>query len=141
MKKYRDISQNLLRYIPYFEQKKGQKNYQIYQGEQNTNSVAIPVYESTLLSFVKEVQRTGLVDRNYVYALSRNGIRTHEDEMRALDRVEFKDIELIYAIMAKYVLGGMTKGMLWSEAVENGTFLKCLQKLKEVLNVWDAPLA
>ena len=58
----------------------------------------------------------------------------------ALDRVEFKDIELIYAIMAKYVLGGMTKGMLWSEAVENGTFLKCLQKLKEVLNVWDAPL-
>jgi len=35
----------------------------------------------------------------------------------------------------------MTKGMLWSEAVENGTFLKCLQKLKEVLNVWDAPLA
>lgn len=96
MKKYRDISQSLLRYIPYFEQKKGQKNYQIYQGEQNTNSVAIPVYESTLLSFVKEVQRTGLVDRNYVYALSRNGIRTHEDEMRALDRVEFKDIELIY---------------------------------------------
>ena len=80
MKKYRDISQSLLRYIPYFEQKKGQKNYQIYQGEQNTNSVAIPVYESTLLSFVKEVQRTGLVDRNYVYALSRNGIRTHEDE-------------------------------------------------------------
>ena len=141
MKKYRDISQSLLRYIPYFEQKTGQKNYQIYQGEQNTNSVAIPVYESTLLSFVKEVQRTGLVDRNYVYALSRNGIRTHEDEMRALDRVEFKDIELIYAIMAKYVLGGMTKGMLWSEAVENGTFLKCLQKLKEVLNVWDAPLA
>ena len=141
MKKYRDISQSLLRYITYFEQKKGQKNYQIYQGEQNTNSVAIPVYESTLLSFVKEVQRTGLVDRNYVYALSRNGIRTHEDEMRALDRVEFKDIELIYAIMAKYVLGGMTKGMLWSEAVENGTFLKCLQKLKEVLNVWDAPLA
>ena len=141
MKKYRDISQSLLRYIPYFEQKKGQKNYQIYQGEQNTNSVAIPVYESTLISFVKEVQRTGIVDRNYVYALSRNGIRTHEDEMRALDRVEFKDIELIYAIMAKYVLGGMTKGMLWSEAVENGTFLKCLQKLKEVLNVWDAPLA
>ena len=141
MKKYRDISQSLLRYKQYNEQKKGQKNYQIYQGEQNTNSVAIPVYESTLLSFVKEVQRTGLVDRNYVYALSRNGIRTHEDEMRALDRVEFKDIELIYAIMAKYVLGGMTKGMLWSEAVENGTFLKCLQKLKEVLNVWDAPLA
>ena len=82
-----------------------------------------------------------ITDYNYVYALSRNGIRTHEDEMRALDRVEFKDIELIYAIMAKYVLGGMTKGMLWSEAVENGTFLKCLQKLKEVLNVWDAPLA
>ena len=113
----------------------------MYRGEQNTNSIAIPVYESTLLSFVKEVQRTGLVDRNYVYVLSRNGIRTYADEMIALDRVEFRNIELIYAIMAKYVLGGMTKGIMWSEAVENGTFLKCLQKLKEVLNVWDVPLA
>lgn len=31
MKKYRDISQSLLRYIPYFEQKKGLKNT-VYQG-------------------------------------------------------------------------------------------------------------
>lgn len=61
--------------------------------------------------------------------------------MRLLERVGFRDIELIYAIMAKYVLSRMTKGIMWSETVENGTFIKCVLKLKEVLNVWDAPLA
>ena len=44
-------------------------------------------------------------------------------------------------IMAKYVLGGMTKGKLWSEAVENGVFLQALLKIKELLEVWDKPLA
>lgn len=142
MKKYRDVSQELLRYIPYFEQKQGQKNYNLYRGEQQSETtVAIPVYESTLLSFVKEVQKTGLIDRNYVYVLSRYGIRNHEDEIRVIRQAEFKDIEVLYAVMAKYVLGGMTKGLMWSQAVENGAFLMCLLKLKEVLNVWDAPLA
>lgn len=142
MRKYRDVSEQLLRYIPYFEGKQGQKNYNLYRGEdQNEHTVAIPVYEGTLLAFVKEVQKTGLVDRNYVYVLSRYGIRTHEDEVRVVNHAEFKDIEVIYAVMAKYVLGGMTKGLVWAQAVENGIFLLCLTKLKEVLNVWDAPLA
>lgn len=142
MKKYRDVSQDLLRYIPYFEEKQGQKNYNLYRGEeQSEHTVAIPVYEGTLLSFVNEVRRTGLVDRNYVYVLSRYGIRRPEDEIRAVNQAEFKDIEVIYAVMAKYVLGGMTKGLMWSQAVEKGVFLMCLTKLKEVLNVWDAPLA
>ena len=61
--------------------------------------------------------------------------------MRVLERVGFRDIELIYAIMAKYVLSRMTKGIMWSETVENCTFIKCVLKRKEVLNVWDAPLA
>lgn len=142
MRKYRDAGEQLLRYIPYFEGKQGQKNYNLYRGEsQSDNTVAIPVYEGTLLSFVKEVQKTGLIDRNHVYVLSRYGIRTHEDEVRVIERAEFKDIEVIYAVMAKYVLGGMTKGLMWAQAVENGIFLLCLTKLKEVLNVWDAPLA
>ena len=104
-------------------------------------SVPIPIYDSTLLAFVKEVQKTGLVDRNYVYVLSNHGIRKPADELPAVQRAEFKDIEVIYAVMAKYVLGGMTRGSMWSQAVENGTFLECLKKLKEVLNVWEHPLA
>ena len=50
-----------------------------------------------------------------------------------IEQVEFKDIEIIFAIMAKYVLGGMTKGILWSQAVENGVFFHGLKKIKELL--------
>lgn len=142
MQKYRGKSENLLRYIPYFEQKLGQKNYDIYEADgEIKNSVSIPVYDSTLLAFVKEVQKTGLVDRNYVYVLSNYGIRRTEDELPTVARAEFKDIGVIYAVMAKYVLGGMTKGMMWSQAVEKGIFLECLKRLKTVLNVWEHPLA
>lgn len=142
MQKYREKSESLLRYIPYFEQKIGQRNYDIYQGSgEMKTSVPIPIYDSTLLAFVKEVQKTGLVDRNYVYVLSNHGIRKPADELPAVQRAEFKDIEVIYAVMAKYVLGGMTRGSMWSQAVENGIFLECLKKLKEVLNVWEHPLA
>lgn len=142
MQKYRGKSENLLRYIPYFEQKLGQKNYDIYEADGKIkNSVSIPVYDSTLLAFVKEVQKTGLVDRNYVYVLSNYGIRRAEDELPTVARAEFKDIGVIYAVMAKYVLGGMTKGMMWSQAVEKGIFLECLKRLKTVLNVWEHPLA
>ena len=133
MQKYRGKSENLLRYIPYFEQKLGQKNYDIYEADgEIKNSVSIPVYDSTLLAFVKEVQKTGLVDRNYVYVLSNYGIRRAEDELPTVARAEFKDIGVIYAVMAKYVLGGMTKGMMWSQAVEKGIFLECLKRLKTV---------
>lgn len=142
MEKYRGKSEGLLRYIPYFEQRIGQKNYAMYDGDgEMKSSVAIPVYDSTLLAFVKEVQKTGLIDRNYVYVLSNYGVRRPEHELPAVERAEFKDIGLIYAVMAKYVLGGMTKGIMWSQAVENGVFLACLKRLKEVLNVWEGPLA
>ena len=105
------------------------------------NSVPIPVYDSTLLGFVKEMQGTGLMNRNYVYTFSRYGIRTEQDERDHIQRVELKEIEVVIDIMAKYVLGGMTKGILWSRAVENGIFLLGLKKIKELLEVWDEPLA
>ena len=105
------------------------------------HSVPIPVYDGTLLGFVKEMQGTGLMNRNYVYTFSKYSIRTEKDELAMIDRVELKEIEIVFDIMAKYVLGGMTKGILWSRAVENGVFLLGLKKIKELLDIWDEPLA
>lgn len=142
VKKYRAIMGNLFRYIPWLEEKSGVKMVQNYQGDNMPgNSVPIPVYDSTLLGFVKEMQGTGLMNRNYVYTFSRYGIRTEQDERDQIQRVELKEIEVVIDIMAKYVLGGMTKGILWSRAVENGIFLLGLKKMKELLEVWDEPLA
>ena len=142
IEKYRAAMGNLFRYIPWFEDRVGERAVQNYSGADSPgSSVPIPVYDSTLLAFVKEMQRTGLFDRNYVYTYSRCKIRNSQDELKIIGQTEFKEIEVIFAIMAKYVLGGMTKGVLWSEAVENGVFYYGLMKVKELLNVRDKPLA
>lgn len=134
IEKYRAKFENAFRYLPWFEERIGEKVVQNYNGaDKPGNSVPIPVYDSTLLAFVKEMQRTGLFDRNYIYTYSRCKLRNAHDELQMIDQVEFKDIEIIFAIMAKYVLGGMTKGILWSEAVENGVFFYGLKKIKELL--------
>ncbi|MGN0376741.1 MAG: hypothetical protein ACI4ED_03820 [Suilimivivens sp.] len=141
IQKYRVIFDKLFRYIPWFTQKQGMKISHLYDGEGSDTSMPITVYDSTLLAFVKEMQATGLINRNYVYVFSRNSIRTLQDELNWIDRAELKNIEDIFGIMAKYILGGMTKGNLWTQAVEDGVFLKALLKIKELLEVYDQPLA
>lgn len=142
MDKYRMIFKDLFRYIPWFEQRKGLKTFKLYSGENLPgNSVAIPVYDSTLLAFVKEMQKSGLMDRNYVYIYSRLGLKNVQDELRAIEAAELKDMEVILGIMAKYVLGGMTKGNMWNQAEEEGIFYYSLLKIKDLLDVWDQPLA
>ena len=136
VKKYRETMGNLFRYIPWFEEKSGMKTVQTYSGNDSpSNSVPILVYDSTLLAFVKEMQKTGLMNRNYVYVYTRCKIKNVGDELRAIEKTELKDIEVIFAVMSKYVLGGMTKGILWSQAVENDVFLHALRRLKELLEV------
>ncbi len=135
---YRRKLGNAFRYIPWLEEKSGGKMVQGYEGNDKlSHTIQIPVYDSTLLSFVKEMQRTGLMDRNYVYIYSRNGIKTVKDELRLIENAELEDIENIFGVMAKYVLGGLTKGILWSTAVENGVFLAGLKKIKKLLDFWD----
>lgn len=142
MNKYREIFKDLFRYIPWFEQKKGMKAFKLYSGDNlPSNSVSIPVYDSTLLAFVKEMQRSGLMDRNYVYVYSRLGLKTVQDEINAIESAGLKDMDVILGIMAKYVLGGMTKGTLWTQAEEEGIFYYSLLKIKDLLDVWDQPLA
>lgn len=142
IQKYRVKFEPLFRYIPWLEQKKGAKTSGIYQGDgMPEKSVPVPVYDGTLLSFVKEMQATGLMDRNYVYVISRNNLRSAKDELCRIESAQLKDIEDIAGILAKYILGGMTKGKLWSEGVENGVYLAALLKIKDLLDVWDEPLA
>ena len=105
------------------------------------HSIGFLVYDSTLMSFVKEVQKTTMMDRNYPYVYSRNGIHDSDDELYAISHAQIQDIPVILGILSKYILGGMTKGVLWTQGVENGVFLESLLKLKELLEVWDKPLA
>lgn len=114
IQKYRQAVGNIFRYLPWLEEKSGNNMVRHYQGNNvPKKSIPIPVYDSTLLGFVKDMNATGLMDRNYVYTFSRNRIRSEQDELRIISKAELKNIEVIFDIMAKYVLGGMTKGGLW----------------------------
>ena len=142
IQKYTAVFKNLFRYIPWLIEKKGQNTSHIYENEElNRSSIPVRVYDSTLLSLVKELNATGLMSRNYVYTFSRNMLRTVQDEKRWIAAAQLKNIEDVFDIMAKYVLGGMTRGNLWTDAIENGIFLDALIKIKELLEVHDGPLA
>ncbi len=139
---YKGEVQKYLKYIPWFEEKAGVQVSSIYSGEDiKAHSVAFPVYDSTLMSFVKEMSKSKFMDKNYPYVYSRNRIRTVQDEKKMIERATIRDINVLGGILSKYVLGGMTKGTLWSTAVTEGIFLDILLKLKEIIEFWDKPLA
>lgn len=138
---YKPDVEKLIRYLPWLEEKAGKNVSETFEGSGiKESSITFPVYDSTLMSFIKEVQRTKLLDRNYVYVYSRNRIRTVSDELRVIDRSGIKDMDTLKGILSKYVMGGMTKGRLWTEAVQNRVFLNVIKKMKENIEFWDKPM-
>lgn len=142
IEEYKPDVERLIRYLPWLEQKAGGSVSQNFTDSGiGENSIPFPVYDSTLLSFIKEVQRTTLLDRNYQYIYSRHRIRTLEDEQRAIAQADITRMDVLKGILSKYVMGGMTKGRLWSDAVKDRIFLNCIKKMKENVELWDKPLA
>lgn len=138
---FRPDVEKLARYLPWLESKMGTSVQQSYSGSGiEVNSISFPVYDSTLMSFVKEAQRTKLMDRNYRYVYSRNKIRTLQDELRIIEKCTIQEMDVLKGILSKYVMGGMTKGRMWSEAVETGVFLYVLKRMKANLDFWDTPV-
>lgn len=139
---YRSDVELLIKYIPWFESKKGTNVSSQYSGDGLSKSTfTFPVYETMLLNFINDVQKTALIDANYAYAYSGNNIYTVEDEFKVIEEAALKNANVLCSILSKYVLGGMTKGTVWSTGVENGIFLAVLKKMKLLLDIWDAPLA
>lgn len=142
LSEHRADVERLLNYLPWLESKEGSSVSRIYDGDgSQKTSLSFPVYETMLMNFVNEASKTSLMDKNYAYAYSGYSIRTVEDEKEAIEAATVKDAEVLCGILSKYVMGGMTKGVLWNQAVENGVFLAILRKMKKLLDIWDAPLA
>ena len=135
---YKPDIERLSKYIPYFQSKGAKDVMNQYEADQNTTgSLVFPIYDSTLMSFVKEVKNTKLINPNYVYVYSRKRMRSVKDEIGEIDHVTLRDFDVLTAILSKYVLKGMIKASLWTEAVEYKLFLKVLLKMKELVDFWD----
>lgn len=138
---YKPDVEKLIRYLPWLEEKAGSSVAETFEGSGiKDNSITFPVFDGTLMSFIKDVQRTGLLDRNYPYIYSQYGIRTVKDELNAISRADIKEMNILKGILSKYVLGGMTKARLWTEAVTNRIFLSVIRKMKENIEFWDKPM-
>ena len=139
LEKYRSDIMELSRYLPWLESKKGQDVGGRYEpGEGKANTISVPTYDSTLLAFVKKVQKTGFYKKHYIYTYSRNHLKTAEDEHRLIDRCNIMEIELIGDILTNYCMKGMTKAYMWTEGVKNGVFFHAVSRMKELVDFWSA---
>ena len=119
----------LSKYLNWMEKKVGQEVHSYYEGDGDYKLIQIPVYDSTLLAFVKDAGKTKLIDKNYRYVYTRYRIKTVEDELRLLRHAHLKDIDLFKAVLSKYIITGRSRGIVWSEGMEQGVFLELLRRM------------
>lgn len=135
---FRQDANKLFRYLPWLSQKTGQSTFNTFKEEGIAqNSIAFPVYDSTLLGFVREAQGTCFMDRNHVYVYSRKQLKTYQDELRLIEKATIRDMDELAGILSHYILGGRTKALLWSDGVKNGVYLALLHKIKDIFEFWE----
>ena len=138
LESYTQAVRPLRPYLPWLEQSAGKRASSIYSGQDiGVNSVSFPVYDGTLLNFVREATKSPLMDRNYAYVYTRHRIRTHQEERDIIQKAGWKEWDILRGILSKYVLGGRTKGNLWSEAVSERIFYLVLKQMQEIIEFWD----
>lgn len=131
----------LLRYLPWLEKNAGGAVSMNYNNQElGEHSITFPVYDGTLMSFVREAQQTSLMDRNYQYVYTRNRIRTHREERKMIEKATWRDWNILCGIFSKYVLGGRVKATLWNEAVQERIFYLVLRQMKDIIEFWDKPI-
>jgi len=141
IQEYKEVVTPLLRYVPWLEKNAGKSGSTNYRGQSFTeHTMSFPVYDSTLLGFIKEASNSVLMDRNYRYVYTRNFIKTHEDERRVIAAAGVKEWDILRGILSKYVLEGRIRGALWSEGVQEGIFLMVLEQMRKIIEYWDKPL-
>ena len=125
-----------MKYLSWLQNVSGTATSSIFSGEGiDKSSLTVPVYDSTLLNFVKEVKKTDFLNRNYVYTFSRYRMKTEKDELRVIEACSLQDITVLGDILSKYVIKGDVKGAMWAEGVQNGVYLAVLLKMKELMEI------
>lgn len=129
----------LLSYLPWLEQHAGETGGTLYKEQGiSEHSLSFPVYDATLLRFVKEAGKSSLMDRNYRYVYVRNRLTTHEEEKALIGKTSWRTWDQLKGILSWYVLGGRVKALLWSEGVKEGIYLLVLRRMQEIAEKLEA---
>ncbi|MCR5033449.1 MAG: hypothetical protein K6A92_11390 [Lachnospiraceae bacterium] len=140
IEKYRADVQKMDRYITYLSSKRDQAVMQNYEGDSTGGPSTVmhfPVYDSGLMTFVKEAQNTVFMDRNYPYVYSRYRIKGVEDERRLIEQADVKTFDVLCGILSRYVLLGQRRSSVWADGVKEGIFLDIILKMQSIITYWD----
>lgn len=133
VEEYREDLTRLLKYLPFLEKKGGKDVQNFYEGDGEHKVIPVPVYDSTLLAFVKEAKQTKFMNRNYPYIYRKWKMPNPNAERIAMESATIRDIDLFRGIMSKYVLEGQTRSVMWTMAVEERIFVTALKKLHSLI--------
>lgn len=133
---YTDDVMKLDKYLRWLNENSGTNASTLYKKDGvSDSSMSFPVYDSTLLSFIKVVKSTKFINPNYVYTYSSHRIRNAEEELELIERCTIQEIGVLGDILSKYVLKGETKGSVWSEGLKSGVYLAIVKQLKKVVGI------
>lgn len=133
IEEYKEDLTKLLRYLPYLEKRGGKDVANYYEGDGEQKVIPVPVYDSTLLAFVKEAKNTKFMNRNYPYVYRKWHMPTPNAERVAMESATIRDMDLFRGIISRYVLEGMRKATMWTIAVEERIFVTALVKLRSLI--------
>ena len=138
VEKYSKDVKELSRYLDYLNSKKGAMAGSYNDpSEGKKTTIMVPTYDSSLLSFVKCAQNSAFLDRNYLYTYKRLNMRDDQDEIRQIERTQIMEIEVLGAILSKYIIKGQTQARMWTEGVKNGVMYAAVAKMKELIEFWS----
>ncbi len=136
--RYKDDVQTLVPYLNWLDEHTQKQVAESYTNSELSHSMPFPVYDSTLLSFVRQAQQTGMMNRNYSYVFTRNHLVNYKDELEFIDNAEIRDMDDLAGILSKYVLEGQVRGTVWAEGVYTGVLFKVVDKMRELLHYWGS---
>lgn len=129
----RKSAEKLFPFMPYFETATEESVCRWDRGRtpgENGHTVPYPIYEKTLKDFIREFYETNLISHDYSDVLDNRGLK----DMNGInDVIENADIELLRAILTKYIIGERFCDGVWAIAVRDKIFLGILNRFQELL--------
>ena len=133
LQEYHDCVEPLMTYLPWMEQHSAESLSVLYKEQGiSEHSLSFPVYEGTLMQFIREAGKSSLMDRNYRYVYSRNRLGSHEDERLLIENATWRTWDHLKGILSWYVLGGRTKAVLWTEGARANIYSLVLRKMQAI---------
>lgn len=137
---YRPDVERIVAFLPWLTGKTAADVMQNYTGENGEVTLPFPVYGDVYLAFLETVGSTIFMNPNYHYIYSKYRIRDWDDELSIIRRADIMTMDILGGILSRYVLGGMTKAYLWTDAMDYQIFYHAVNRAKEIIEYWDVPI-